>query len=439
MTIIEDIKRRLGLGSPVQDEDAEPKAYTAGASGQGMDYFSPRERSDEQMRKWRTIQKQGGIVAEALDSYRLFILSNGYKIVGDDENLVNLVKEADDRIGFGRAMGEAIDEALVMGDAIQELVPTRKGDKLGAIITLDSSTIRFKHDMKGRISEYVQEVVVGNDKKTVSLKPNEVVKLTIFKTAGSVYGLSLIERAYDEILRDTRTSEGTSTAIERHGHPRHHIMVGTPEKQPPKKILEDIRKEIQELKPQHDYITNALVKVTELDTQGIPGVEMYNNISIDRLCTALGTPEELLGLGRGSTEATAKVRMTAWYDKIAALQQVVARAYNQQVIDRITGKPGAVKIVFNDVNPQDEKDRAEWITALMKANPLDPFSIVPRRYIQETFSIDPGQYEEKEEEDNLWIPGSQKKKQPTSPPPPGDNGDQDKDQGDQVKDGKDTI
>lgn len=434
MTLIEDIKRRLGLGSPVQDEDAEPKAYTAGVSGaQGMDYFAPRERSEEQMRKWRTIQKQGGIVAEALDSYRLFILSNGYKIVGEDENLVKLVKEADDRIGFGRAMGEAIDEALVMGDAIQELVPTRKGDKLGAILTLDSSTIRFKHDMKGRISEYVQEVVVDNDKKTVALKPHEVVKLTIFKTAGSVYGLSLIERAYDEILRDTRTSEGTSTAIERHGNPRHHIMVGTPEKQPPKKVLEDIRKEIQELKPQHDYITNALVKVTELDTQGIPGVEMYNNISIDRLCTALGTPEELLGLGRGSTEATAKVRMIAWYDKIAALQQVVARAYNQQVIDRITGKPGAVKIVFNDVNPQDEKDRAEWITALMKANPLDPFSIVPRRYIQETFSIDPGQYEEKEEED-LWIPGSQKKKQPTGPPPGGEG-----DQEDKVKDGKDTI
>lgn len=435
MTFIEDIKRRLGWGTPVQDEDAEPKAYTAGATGSGVDYFAPRERTDEQMKRWRTVQKQGGIVAEALDSYRLFILSNGYKITGEDEKLVAMVKEADDRIDFSRAMGEAIDEALVMGDAIQELVPTRKGDKLGAIATLDSSTVTIKHDAKGRISEYLQEVVVDKEKKTAILKPGEIVRMTLFKTAGSVYGLSLIERAYDEIVRDAKTAEGTSTAIERHGHPRHHITVGTPEKQPPKKVMEDVRKEIQDLKPQHDYVTNALVKVTELDTQGIPGVEMYNNISIDRLCTALGTPEELLGLGRGSTEATAKVRMVAWYDKIATLQKVVARAYNQQVIDRITGKPGAVKIVFNDVNPQDEKDKAEWITSLMKANPADPFSIVPRRYIQEVFSIDPDQYEDDEEDVAAWIPGAGKK-----PPavPPGDEGEEE-DQEDQVKDGKDEV
>jgi len=431
MTFIEDIKRRLGLGPQIQDDDAEPKAYTAGASGSGVDYFAPRERSEERMTAWRTVQKQGGIVAEALDSYRLFILSNGYQITGEDESLVKLVKEADDRIDFGRAMGEAIDEALVMGDSVQELVPTKKGDKLGAIVTLDASTVTFKHDAKGRISEYVQEVIVDGKKKQVILKPQEVVRLTLFKTAGSVYGLSLIERAYDEILRDAKTAEGTSTAIERHGHPRHHVVVGTPEKQPPKKVMEDIRKEIQELKPQHDYVTNALVKVSELDTTGIPGVEMYNNISIDRLCTALGTPEELLGLGRGSTEATAKVRMVAWYDKIATLQKVVARAYNQQVIDRITGKPGAVKIVFNDVNPQDEKDKAEWISTLMKANPSDPFSIVPRKYIQEVFNIDPDQFKDDYEDD--WIPGVVKKKtEPPAGPPEGD-------EEDRVKDGKNAV
>lgn len=431
MTFIEDIKRRLGLGPQIQDDDAEPKAYTAGASGSGVDYFAPRERSEERMTAWRTVQKQGGIVAEALDSYRLFILSNGYQITGEDESLVKLVKEADDRIDFGRAMGEAIDEALVMGDSVQELVPTKKGDKLGAIVTLDASTVTFKHDAKGRISEYVQEVIVDGKKKQAILKPQEVVRLTLFKTAGSVYGLSLIERAYDEILRDAKTAEGTSTAIERHGHPRHHVVVGTPEKQPPKKVMEDIRKEIQELKPQHDYVTNALVKVSELDTTGIPGVEMYNNISIDRLCTALGTPEELLGLGRGSTEATAKVRMVAWYDKIATLQKVVARAYNQQVIDRITGKPGAVKIVFNDVNPQDEKDKAEWISTLMKANPSDPFSIVPRKYIQEVFNIDPDQFKDDYEDD--WIPGVVKKKtEPPAGPPEGD-------EEDRVKDGKNAV
>jgi hypothetical protein len=105
---------------------------------------------------------------------------------------------------------------------------------------------------------------------------------------------------------------------------------------------------------------------------------MYNNVMVQRVCSAMGVPEEILGLGRGSTEATANVRLQAFYDKISALQKSVAKCYSQQLIDRYTGKPGLVKLVFNDVSPVDETMKADYVLKIVSINPMDPEFIMSR-------------------------------------------------------------
>ncbi|MFA7121209.1 MAG: hypothetical protein WC277_06990, partial [Bacilli bacterium] len=104
----------------------------------------------------------------------------------------------------------------------------------------------------------------------------------------------------------------------------------------------------------------------------------------------LGVPPEQIGLdATGSTEATANVRFRAWYDRIAALQRVIATTLSRQLFDRITGRPGACWIVFEDPSPEDMAQKAEWISKIMAATPMDPFAVLPQDWIQQQFGIDP--------------------------------------------------
>jgi hypothetical protein len=126
-----------------------------------------------------------------------------------------------------------------------------------------------------------------------------------------------------------------------------------------------------------------------LDTTGVANVDTYSNISLQRTACALGVPEEMLGLGRGSTEATATVRMKAFLGKISTLQAIVGRTYSRGLIDRITGVPGAVWLEFNDVSPDDEAKIADWIAKMRQSSPLDPDAIVPAAWARERLGVPP--------------------------------------------------
>jgi hypothetical protein len=121
----------------------------------------------------------------------------------------------------------------------------------------------------------------------------------------------------------------------------------------------------------------------------------------------------MLGLGRGSTEATANVRIKSFYDKITTIQTVVARTYSREVIDRISGIPGAVWIQFNDPNAEDEAKKATWISAIMQASGMDPFAILPQAWIREQFAIDEEEYPEEEEDELPATPDKSQQILPT--------------------------
>jgi len=143
-----------------------------------------------------------------------------------------------------------------------------------------------------------------------------------------------------------------------------------------------------------DFVTSN-TRINMLDTSGVSNVDTYSNVSLQRVACALGVPEEMLGLGRGSTEATATVRMKSFLDKISTIQSIVARTYSRLLLDKITGVPGAVWIEFNDVSPEDEAKKAGWIAQLRQGP--DPDAVVPADWAREQFGIPP-------DEDNRPLP-----------------------------------
>lgn len=383
----------------IKGADPKPITWVSGGGTENRPrYFKERVRDADQLEKYYVIYEQGGIVSEAINCYAYYALSNGWRLEGKDEKLKEKVQEWIDYIDFEGVMWQGIVEALVAGDAMQENAVNASSEFVG-IIPRRSSQFTIKYNDFGTIAGYEQRVVVNGVEKTIPLEPKQITHLQLFPKAGSVYGHSLIHRAFDDIMRDTKVAESTAVAIERHGFRKYQVKVGLTGEDIPQTVLERIDEDFQELESKNDFVTNRDVDVLGIDDATLEGVNTYSDWSLSRLTAAMGVPEELLGLRRGTTDATAVSRLANFYKKVGAIQHKVARCYNLNVFDRITNQPGAVKLVFNDVSPEDEKEKAAWIALIMQATPIDPFAVLPKKWIQEQFGIEEEYLDEAETEE----------------------------------------
>jgi len=364
---------------------SQPKTRVASTST-SPDFYSERRRSVALLRKYGVIYDQGGIVTEAINMYPMFLDTNGYHFEGDP-GAVKIVEDLFDQLDFEELLWESVTDALIYGDAFQEIITGGNGDIL-QLIPRAAYSFEIHNNLHAKPKGYTQHVTINGIDKDINLKPASIFHLRLWKAKTSEYGLSMIHRAYDEILSDTRIYEATTTSIYRHGFKKYHVRVGLEGENVPDTMLKNIDKDFQDLEAKNDFVTQHDIEILPIDEGGLENIHTYNDISILRLAGALGVPEELIGLNRSSTNATATKRIETFFKKIGTLQKQVARAYTRQIIDRMV-PPGTVRLVFNDVSPDDEGVKAKWITQVMSASGEDPFIVLPREWVQEQFGITP--------------------------------------------------
>ncbi len=344
-----------------KSEPAAPKTFDSRVAGTKHTYFDPKKND---LARNRRIYEQGGLVSEAVDCHPLFMFSNGYRFDGP-ENVVKTVQEWHDGLDFEGVAWKLIADSLVVEKGIAEVAPSRDG-KVPVRYLYHRPGEQFEpvYDDQSRLVGYKQTVLTGGARKVYDVRPEFIFKLDL--------GLPLITRCTDDIVRDTEVAEATAKAIKRHGMPRYHVKVGTTGATVADSVIDAVADNFEELEADHELVTHHDVEIVNIDAQGVTNTKLYGDWAIQRLCAALGTPEEMLGLGRGSTEATANVRLQAWYDRIATLQRRFASQWNDQIVDRMTGKPGLVKLVFGDPSPTDDLARAQVVATLLQASPLQP-------------------------------------------------------------------
>ncbi len=376
--------------------EPQPKTLIR-SGGKRKEFFGEQKRSQQVLKKRWQVYEQGGLYASAIDAYAYSIFANGWRLEGK-ESSVQEVENNFAAFDFDTIGMQAIIQSLVFGDSIQEAA-NGKGGKSGipvAIFARDSSTFDWDADEKGTITKYFQSMSgdsIGNEKKA-SIDPKNIIHLQLIPS-GDKYGISLIQRAWDEIMRDTRTAEASAEAIDRHGFKKYHVKIGQPGELVKQEVIDNVSDEFEDITTKNEFTTSADVDIKELDEGGLEKIEEYNNISLMRVAAALGLPEEALGIRRGSTDATAVSRMEFWLKtNISAKQRTVARTYTLQYIDRIV-LPGEVKLVFNDVSEQDDSIRQKSVSAgieaISRASPeIMPFvyEIFPKSYIQKIFNVE---------------------------------------------------
>jgi hypothetical protein len=165
--------------------------------------------------------------------------------------------------------------------------------------------------------------------------------------SGGTNGISLIGSAYDDIMRDVRIAEATETAILRHGYPIWQIRVGQTGEMVPDDVLAALETKFEDINSANEIITQYDVEINQLNEGGIDGLSDNSEFSLQRACSALGVPQEVLGLGStSSTFATANVTMQSFLFVISRMQKTIEYTYNKEVIDKVTGIPGSVKLKF---------------------------------------------------------------------------------------------
>ncbi|MFA7121596.1 MAG: hypothetical protein WC277_08930 [Bacilli bacterium] len=394
----------------------EPTKKTKMRSGQADDptyktLFKAEERTPEKVKALKNVYKKGGIYAEALDQYPLYMFSNGYRLEGP-EDLKKKVQARFDQIDIESVLEIMTLEALVAGDGFAE---NAKGQgslasEVVAVIPRAAETFRVKVDASGDVQGYVQQFNQdGVELETpIPLEVSEVTHLRLLPIAGSPYGLSLLDRAIDEVTRDTKTAEATASAIWRHGYPKYDTTVtnGPEEPEVDEQDLKDVEKQLEKIETKNEFVHDGTVQIKNLDQLGAQHVGEYNDATLVRVCAALGVPEELIGLRRGSTDATAVSRIDAFFKRIKTFQKRVGRTVDASIIDRIVGRPGLVWIVFNDPNPKDFLMKTDAVGKVLApcAQTGDLFAIMARRQVQEYLDIDPDKWEELEGEGPLPTP-----------------------------------
>ena len=374
----------------------QPKTKIA-TSGKNQQLFQERTRNIANLKRNETIYNQGGLVSEAIDCYPFFALANGWRLEGENTSLIDYTQDFLESFDFDTVLEQAFIDALVFGDSFQENVYTR-GRELVEVMPRVPYYFNIVHDDTGGVTQYEQNISNGASDAVIQLNPNQIVHFQLKRLGGSVYGQSLISRAYDDIIRDTRIVESTTEAIKRHAYRKMQATIGRDGQIIDQQILNDISKQFQDLDAKHDFVTDSNTELKAIDSGTLGGVSENTTWSLVRVCAALGVPEELLGLRQGSTDATAVSRIDTFFRKLGWYQKKIERAYTLQVLDVFTQEPGAVKLVLNDASPRDETEKAKWISDLMRATPIDPFAVLPRLWVQEQFDIEEGAYEEAEED-----------------------------------------
>jgi hypothetical protein len=346
--------------------DGRPKTIISTTTGKvrGM---TPKERNESLLKKfWDYYQNEGTIFA-AVNTTAWNTVMVGFNLVSDNVNAKNLIQSYLDRLDIDLILLDNVIYTLIYGDAFIEIVRNSSKD-ITALKTVDPTTMIINYDQYGIVTDY-QQKIQGQLQKTI-LKPEDIIHIRFFSNPTNPYGISLIQPSMDNLDRKIATDESLANAIERHGTAKYLVKVGDKEEFPPESVFEDIKTELEDITSINEIIVPGLVDISVIDEKGIPGVAEYSDTFQKQLIIGLLCPEEALGLGRGSTEATATVKQMMYERMIRAFQLRLANQVRQEVINQILlmyrYPENIVKIRFNSVTDADEAVKAKWLGNLLR-------------------------------------------------------------------------
>jgi len=355
-------------------------------------------RTEKKLKSYWDYYEGEGIIFASISITAWNTVMVGYHLTSEDDGAKEIVQQAFDATDIDGAILDNTIYALVFGDSfVEKLKGTTEGTKsinYFDLHTIDPITVLANTDEFGRITGYQQKI--GGKVLPTKLKPEQVMHFKFFPKPSTPYGVSLLQPSIDTIDRKVKTDESLANAIQRHGTTKYVVSVGNDEEIPPESVFTSIKAKLEDIDSQNEFIIPGLVSIDTIDDKGIQGVKEYSDYFQTQLIVGLLCPEEALGQGRGSTEATSKVKEIMYERFIKSIQHKIATKMKKELIDPIlieNGKePGLVGMRFNSVTDADEAVKAKWMGNLLRGFPTGkmPFTINEVRSVFDYPAIEGG-------------------------------------------------
>ena len=383
------LRRLVGPAEKPVDKP-KPRGFSARANEKVTQFFSSKPRDVAGLTKNWDIYSQSEVPFAAITSLS-FNIAAEWKIRCEDLALKEKIEEFCYGTDFNSVLVLIARDCLIFGDSYIEKV-WNKGGELVELRVRDPRTFQEKVDVKGDTEWYLQTIKTENGVEEVELKPNEVSHHQLFPRPDSPYGLGLIDPSKDTILRKTLADEGISAAIDRHGYPKFHIILKTPPgfetELPTSSEIDSISADFRNINSKNEIVTTELIDIKALDAKGVENVEEYFNYFQSSLTCGMLVPQEVLGLGSGSTEATARVRRIMFEKIVRGFQSKIARRIELDVFKEFCKEGQKVpRLIFADVVPEDDAIISSTIKDMMPKG--DPFAVFTRDEIRERFHYPP--------------------------------------------------
>ena len=307
----------------------------------------------------------GSIINTEVDD----LFAQGWALQGEDPDAVAKVREYLTAVSFEIEVKKMATESKVFGFGMAEVGTI--GNR-HALVAHSSYNIYPDYDPLGWLEGFRQ---IGKDMQTVTQWTKyEVVSLALRPYASNPeLGRSEMAQAYKAIIDYENIREANAAMILRMGYPSYDITFEGNDGIVPADLLEG---ELADLGPGSALANGLGAKINTLNASGVTQVATYAETALQGIAVAMQVPRAMAGLSDNS-EATAKVTLGKYYNRIASEQLIIASTMQTRYLDRyvlpdLGIKAGEVQLIFNSPDPDAQLKKAQLLQVITTLDPTDP-------------------------------------------------------------------
>ena len=332
--------------------------------------------------------RQASIITKEIDQHREFsdlyettvagsiintevddLFAQGWALQGEDPDDVAKVREYLNAVSFEIEVKKMATESKIFGFGMAEVGTI--GNR-HALVAHSSYNIYPEYDPSGWLDGFVQ---YGNEMRRITeWNKYEVISLALKPYASSPeLGRSELAQAYKAIIDYENIREANAAMILRMGYPSYDITFEGNDGIVPADLLEG---ELADLGPGSALANGLGAKINTLNASGVTQVSTYAETALQGIAVAMQVPRAMAGLSDNS-EATAKVTLGKYYNRIASEQLIIASTMQTKYLDRyvlpdLGIKAGEVQLIFNSPDPDAQLKKAQLLQVITSLDPTDP-------------------------------------------------------------------
>lgn len=325
------------------------------------------------------------IAGTLIDSEDCDLLSAGYTLQSDNEELRQQIEQDLTDIGYDAAIRAATKEAYKHGYGLIEKAHTASDAPM--LVACSSVNLLPHYDNEAKVDEFIQYTGKRGapTSQEIEVPLDRVIQVVLQPSLVDI-GVSQIGRGYDAIIRHRDISKASAEIIWRHGYPKWDVNLGNADgTEAPADIPARVEGVTSDLAPGSEITTNPLVNISQLDQGGVPQIDTYGTWALQEVAVAMGLPRTKVGIQEGA-EATAKESMRTYYNALYSQCQIIQRLAQRDILDSWLlplhgAAPGDVRIVYGHPDPGHDLEIASYVSALTRIDPYDAFSIFTKEEI----------------------------------------------------------